>query len=344
MRLLRLLIYLSVGVALLLGTVLTLALQVGQTMPEGWQMRFGVWSRGVNLAPEIVDMDRGLTVTATLPNNANGLPYFSPDSRYLLFNDDLDLIVFDRYRNERTTTLSMSSPQAWSPDSRRFAYVFSGQNGRETRIATLDNNGIIVNDHAISGDNADSSRGHVYWSADGTKLAYINFGVTINTSEIFVADADGNNARRISPLVLGVQVQSAAWSLDGTQLAYVWQQPTVNLSWFVSVIDVVSGTTTQIVQNVRSRNTPGVSWSPDGRYLAMLVSPFRLTLYDMVTGLENFVTDGALRPQAMAWAVSSNHLAFFTHDANGYIAHIITPNGEVLRRVWLGQDIHMVLP
>ena len=96
-----------------------------------------------------------------------------------------------------------------------------------------------------------------------TRIAYIT--KTINRYNLWVADADGENAQ--SALASNEPIISPAWSASGTQLAYVSFESRKPV---VYVHDVASGKR-RLIANFRGSNS-APAWSPDGRTLAVTLS------------------------------------------------------------------------
>lgn len=63
---------------------------------------------------------------------------------------------------------------------------------------------------------------HFDWSPDGTKIAFAAKAAPNEESEIYVANADGSNIRRVT----NNQVQDGivVWSPDGKRIAYATEQ------------------------------------------------------------------------------------------------------------------------
>jgi Tol biopolymer transport system component len=106
-------------------------------------------------------------------------------------------------------------------------------------------------------------------SPDGAQIVYerrANDIMTDNTvSNLWVVNVDGSNHR---PLVSGTaDASSPRWSADGERIAYV--QATVNgTGIFVRWMDTGQ---TALLANLQ-KSPADLSWSPDGRWLAFVMS------------------------------------------------------------------------
>jgi Tol biopolymer transport system component len=91
------------------------------------------------------------------------------------------------------------------------------------------------------------------WSADGTKIAYVN-----QNHEVWVMKADGTGAYKVT----GPNSYYPSWSPDGMKIAY--HNSTDSHLWFMSADG--TGTPTQLTTGLTYDDYP--SWSPDGSKIA----------------------------------------------------------------------------
>jgi hypothetical protein len=119
---------------------------------------------------------------------------------------------------------------------------------------------------------------HVTMSPDATRIAYDSDRDGVRG--VYVANADGTNARRISG---GGYASVPSWSPDGERVAFVKAEPRQPRVWNVWIADVRSGHL-QRVTNHELGQPWGASWFPDGRRLAYSVED-RLMVADLRSGL-----------------------------------------------------------
>lgn len=104
------------------------------------------------------------------------------------------------------------------------AAEWAGRNGRITfnrdgvnLTANLDGTDVQP---LVPADGTETWDGPAAYSADGTKVAFARSSPALGMREIFVADADGTDVRRVTD-DQGNDKQAPAWSPDGTRLAIV---------------------------------------------------------------------------------------------------------------------------
>ena len=109
--------------------------------------------------------------------------------------------------------LPVPTTQAQPPQTEPFTIGFSSFENDDRDIFTVDSNGSARTNLTKS----PRSQQEPAFSADGTKLAYVDDG------RIMVANADGTNPERLNDETL--RQTQPAWSPDGTQLAVVTRIP-----------------------------------------------------------------------------------------------------------------------
>ena len=191
------------------------------------------------------------------------VPRISPDGRRVAYHDfaggnEYDVWILDLERGtvERLTTeAGRDSEPIWSRDSSRIAYLSTGQPGGP---------GIFMRRADGTGDLERLTEGtHLpqYWSADGTWLAYIDFGdrgISANTvSALMVVDVTGDRKPRVLLEGVGGRIApTERWvAVTGTESGNdeIYVRPLPDPSRGRSRISTDGG-----------RNP---AWAPDGRTL-----------------------------------------------------------------------------
>jgi len=208
-------------------------------------------------------------------------PQWSPDGQWLAFGtnigekDGLAVVRLDgsglRFLAEMVRTNSPLTYEgrtiAWSPDSRRIAYV-SATPGPETELASGDP--VVITRYKYKPD---------YWEGN------TRFGDN-RRRHVFVADlADGS----LKPLTgtSGVwEEHSIDWSPDGAEIAFVSnREPDPDLFYNPDLfaVRVADGRIRRLTATENAEYLP--RWSPDGRSLAYLGT--RRGLTDLETDMED---------------------------------------------------------
>jgi Tol biopolymer transport system component len=253
---LRVLAALVPSLALVLLAMMTAAVALGEQIDAG-QIAF---SSGRSGNDEIYLLDlrtRYLFQLTHFPTD-EWLPTWSPDGRQIAFESDrygggaIDVMSLDHhdlYRLPTDTILYDMFPD-WSPDGQRIAF-FNGI----TRLA--------VYDLASSTITNLSSLGEVYnsasptWSPDGTRILFQSN--RNGNYEIYVADADGENLRRLTDNP-GPDY-TPDWSPDGRHIVFVSERFNGNPE--IYVMDADGANVRRLTETNAANNHP--DWSPDGK-------------------------------------------------------------------------------
>ncbi len=120
--------------------------------------------------------------------------------------------------DDLVTAVRVSDPQL-SPDGTRVLFVRTTTDGktgkRNADIWTVPADGSTAPKEFAGGD---SSENTPRYSPDGRRVAFLSS--RDGASQIYVADADGSGARKVTNLSMGVQAP-LVWSGDGTLVAFV---------------------------------------------------------------------------------------------------------------------------
>lgn len=143
--------------------------------------------------------------------------------------------------------------------------------------ADADSRGAILQVTRIVDDAAENY--HVRPSPDGSRIAFDSD--RDGERGVYVADADGQNVRRVSPEGFAAV---PSWSPDGSMLAFVRADARRPKVWNLWTLNLESGALREVTH--RADGQPwGASWFPDGQRLAYSHEE-RLILHDLRTGAE----------------------------------------------------------
>jgi Tol biopolymer transport system component len=119
---------------------------------------------------------------------------------------------------------------------------------------------------------------HVTMSPDAMRIAYDSDRDGVRG--VYVANADGTNAHRISGNGYGAV---PSWSPDGERVAFVKAEPRRPQIWNIWIVDLRSGHLQRVTSHEVGQPL-GASWFPDGQRLAYSVED-RLMVADLRSGL-----------------------------------------------------------
>ena len=164
------------------------------------------------------------------------------------------------------------------------------------------------------------------WSPDGQKIAFtrnedVGEYTTFSDDDVFVMDADGDDAHQLTPERDGRHTGQPNWSPDGSQIAYIHGanvptgQPSRPGSLFVMDADG-----SNVHRLTRGDADVDPAWSPDGNEIAYghcfgIASPTFCTLdlfvMDVATGASRQLTRTPFFYEAgYAWSPDSARIAF----------------------------------
>jgi hypothetical protein len=170
---------------------------------------------------------------------------------------------------------------AWSPDGSTIVYVDDG-------LQTVTADG-VQHLTVAAGQGFSQPR----YSPDGARIAYLREDRPNTTAH--VVEAAGGATRPIAPS-LG-HVDSVEWDPTGARLA-------IGVPGLIYLVDNVAS----VPRLLRAGKL--MSWSPDGRWLAVVDPNGGLTAYDAHTGEARSLIEADYRQHVadMAWAPDSNHV------------------------------------
>ena len=189
-------------------------------------------------------------------------PAWSPDGKTIAFvymKDDLEIISV---MNIDGTGIQMLTPKNvkgihpnWSPDGSKLAYCTDD----DLAPPRKNDSDIIVIDMATRRSSTLITGGvntYPSWSPDGKRIAFRRM-VGVTNSEVFVANADGTDARNITnhPAFDGWP----AWSPDGTRIAFASNRRS---SYQIFTMNP-DGTDARLLANTEGRGT-APQWGRDG--------------------------------------------------------------------------------
>jgi len=209
-------------------------------------------------------------------------------------------------------------------------------------------------DHVIA-SNLPGRQGHPDFSRDGSQLAFDQLTSEESSDQIYMANADGSAAKRVSHCKLPhcAQYWEPAFSPNGTHLAIATAAGPLSESgparFGIAIVDVHSEEVTQVVDH---KSTEGqdhfARWSPDGKRLVFWRDKTPSDTQSGPTAVFIVNVDGSglrqLTPWKMLagdpdWFPNGDHIVFSTHpllefDASGRSElYTVRPDGSGMKRL-----------
>ncbi len=222
-----------------------------------------------------------------------------------------------------------------SPDGQTIAFHIGGSVGSTIETIGLDGTGR----HVVAGGNTNDGDATtaVSWSPDGSRLV---FSLSQN---IYVANADGSNRRRLTDAAPGTGNFYPAWSPDGRTIAY-WHGSTTGddggpRDAEIYTIPVAGGSPTRLTHDNTNDIEP--AWSPDSSKIAYFHAG---DLWVMnADGSSKYLAHvGSGGHWAPAWSPDGTEIAFLSYygnSADGPLLEVKTFNVQTEEVKDLGVDV-----
>ncbi|MDR0309989.1 MAG: hypothetical protein LBJ21_00220 [Acidobacteriota bacterium] len=145
-------------------------------------------------------------------------------------------------------------------------------------------------------------------------------------SNIFISPLDGSRLRSLTNNNTATAIETTpTWSPSGRQIAYISGMPGQ-----IFIRDIDGSNQRRIIRE--GGDSDGVTWSPDGRWLAFHWKPRRSSSYDIfvadsASGIIRQITSGNSSNESPSWAPDSRHLAFQSNRSGSWQIYIMRLDG-----------------
>ena len=238
------------------------------------------------------------------------------------------LVVADQDGENETVILQSTDPimsPAWSPDSRRLAYVSFENDRSSVWVQTLRTG------NRIQVSNKPGINGAPSFSPDGRQLALTLGGIDGNL-DIHVLDLSTRQTRRLTTH-RAIDTEGS-WSPDGRHIYF-----TSDRSGGPQVyrVPATGGTPERVTFEGSYNARPRLS--PDGKRLAMVHldrGNYRIAVMD-VRSKEILVVSAGQQDESPSFAPNSDTLIYATRQARNGVLETVTADGLIRQRVSSGQ-------
>ncbi len=239
-----------------------------------------------------------------------------------------------------TTLRSLALTPAWSPDGEQIGFTSWRRGIADVElISPIDRRGFFF-------PTFDATTTTPAWSPDGGRIAFASSHLRVRDTpdtELFVADKDGRNVRRLTNS-RGIDM-SPSWNPPGDQIAFSSDR---GRSSQIYIIDASGGNVRQIVFG--GGTAVNAAWAPNGQTIAFAWQQrgrsFDIYLHDLAGGRNIQMTRSAGNNERPTWSADGRHIAFqsnrggstqiYSMLADGTNVQRLTSNGKNEGPAWSG--------
>lgn len=237
-------------------------------------------------------------------------------------NDELYMMDYDgRNQTRLTFNTTLDYMPAWAPDGKNIAFTSYRKNKADLLILNPFEGKIT--EVASKGTNFGPS-----FSPDGKKLSFCSQADEGNT-EIFVADSDGKNSRR---LTFNNAIDTApSWSPTSREIAFTSDRGGTPQ---IYIMDAEGSNVRRI--SFGGGYHDGPAWSPTGdriAYVSRVDQIFDIYVLNLRTNQIMKLTESNARNESPSWSPDGRHIVFSSNLTGTIQIYTIDYDGANLRRL-----------
>jgi TolB protein len=237
-------------------------------------------------------------------------------------NDEIYMMDYDgRNQTRLTFNTTLDYMPAWASDGKNIAFTSYRKN--KANLLILNPFEGKITEVASKGTNFGPS-----FSPDGKKLAFCSQADEGNT-EIFVADSDGKNARR---LTFNNAIDTApSWSPTSREIAFTSDRGGTPQ---IYIMDAEGSNVRRI--SFGGNHQDGPAWSPTGdrvAYVSRVDQIFDIYVLNLRTNQIMKLTESNARNESPSWSADGRHIVFSSNLTGTIQVYTIDYDGANLRRL-----------
>jgi len=240
---------------------------------------------------------------------------------------EIFMMDYDGNGQQRLTAVSfIAITPSWSPVGDRIAYTAWRAGGAKQQVELVSSTGQRFSFQQVTS----AANSIPSWSADGSSIVYTS--TRDGNTEIYWADADGKNARRLTHTA-SIDTSPAINPANGRQIAFV-----SNRSGTPQIYTMDSdGTNVQRITD-EGGDAENPVYRPDGTMIAFAwqkprSGAFDLFLYDLATRKFTQLTSGQGNNERPTWAPDGNHIAFQSNRSGTTQIYAMSLDGQKVRQL-----------
>lgn len=312
---LRLLVKLGLIISLSMSVIIGIALIYGQSL-SSWrvfyttQLNDGLW------VVHQLDVNRRLISRMFADRSLSRNPSLSSNQRYITQGSLNGLFISDLETGAQHF-FNINFSYRFSPDS-HYLLVYARY---RFQIIEWYEDGTYSEPQTISHNQDMSSNVLTMWSPNSDMLIFENNTAIEGRSDLYIYSLAQGAFRNLTVNAITTTNLRPAWSPDGQAIAYLGRdRDSTQAHIYVITVD---GTHSQRI-TTQPMNTISLTWSPDGRFLAVIISGRQLYVIptDGSGGLIDLLERNWQATQVM-WSPDSKRLIFLSGQTNDlYMVHV----------------------